>query len=41
MSAALREEFAAFHRFCTLRFFGQQTEPLAPVTADKYADLMR
>lgn len=41
MPAALREELAAFHRFMTVRFFGAQQEPIAPVTARKYEDHLR
>lgn len=41
MSPALQAEFAAFHRFCTVRFFGAQSEPIAEVTAAKYADHLR
>jgi hypothetical protein len=41
MSPKLEAEFAAFHRFCTVRFFGAQSEPIAEVTAAKYADHLR
>ncbi|GAB4819278.1 hypothetical protein N2152v2_006324 [Parachlorella kessleri] len=41
MSEALRDEFQRFNRFCTVRFFGQQADPILPVTAAKYADHMR
>lgn len=41
MSPALAAEFKDFHRFHTTRFFGQQGEPIAPVTAAKYADHLR
>lgn len=38
---ALQQEFAAFDRFLTKRFFGAQGDPIAPVTAAKYAAHMR
>jgi hypothetical protein len=41
MSRGLRQEFAAFHRFLTVRFFGAQMEPISDVTARKYADHIR
>ncbi|KAI3437936.1 hypothetical protein D9Q98_000380 [Chlorella vulgaris] len=41
ISPALQAEFDAFHRFCTVRHFGAQAEPIAAVTAAKYADHMR
>ena len=41
MPPALAREFDAFNNFCTRRFYGQQSEPVAAVTANKYADHMR
>ena len=41
MNDALRAEFAAFHTFSTVKFFGQQSDAIAPVTAAKYADHLR
>ncbi|KAL4451998.1 hypothetical protein ABPG75_007660 [Micractinium tetrahymenae] len=41
MSDGLRAEFAAFHDFLTVRFFGAQSEPIREDTALKYADHMR
>lgn len=37
----LMEQFEEFHRFNTTRFFGQQADPIAACTADKYADHAR
>jgi hypothetical protein len=41
MSDSLKNEFHAFYQFCTTRFFGQQTDPIAPVTARKYMQHIR
>lgn len=41
MPSALQEELKAFHRWCTLKFYGQQHEPIADVTAQKYLDHIR
>lgn len=41
LSASLAAELDAFHRFCTVRFFGAQAEPISEVTAAKYADHLR
>ena len=37
----LQEQFAAFEQFSTSRFFGQQADPIAVCTAEKYADHVR
>lgn len=37
----LQEQFDEFHVFNTTRFFGQQADPIAVCTADKYADHAR
>ena len=37
----LIEQFEEFHKFNTTRFFGQQADPIAACTADKYADHAR
>ena len=41
MPAALQAELEAFRRWCTARFYGQQQEPIAEVTAAKYLDHIR
>ena len=41
MGQELRAELQAFRRFCTVRFFGAQTPPILPVTAEKYCDHLR
>lgn len=41
MPSRLRDEFSAMHRFGTESFFGAQVEPIAEVTAFKYADHCR
>ena len=41
MGPELRAELQAFRRFCTVRFFGAQTPPILPVTAEKYCDHLR
>lgn len=41
MGDALVAEFNDFFRFHTTRFFGQQSEPIAVVTANKYIDHLR
>jgi len=38
---ALARELEDFHRFWTVRFPGQQQQPVAAVTADKYVDHLR
>lgn len=37
----LQDQFEEFHRFNTTRFFGQQADPIAACTSDKYADHAR
>ena len=41
MPIKLQEQFAAFQQFNTSRFFGQQADPIAACTAEKYADHAR
>ena len=41
LPAALQAELDAFRRWCTTRFYGQQQEPIAEVTAAKYLDHLR
>lgn len=41
LTPALAEEVAALRRFGTVRFFGAQEDPIAEVTAAKYADHLR
>ena len=41
LNEQLRKQFDDFHTFCTTRFFGQQADPIADVTANKYADHAR
>lgn len=41
MPSPLQEELKAFHRWCTVKFYGQQHEPIADVTAQKYLDHIR
>ena len=41
MPEKLKTEFADLHRFGTARFFGAQADPIAEVTAYKYADHLR
>jgi len=41
LPAALQAELDAFGRWCTTRFYGQQQEPIAEVTAAKYLDHLR
>ena len=41
MSNELQRDFEGFHKFSTTRFFGQQCDPIAAVTAEKYADHIR
>lgn len=41
LSPKLQEQFAAFQQFSTSRFFGQQADPIAACTAEKYADHAR
>ena len=41
MGPGLRAELQAFRSFCTVRFFGAQTPPILPVTAEKYCDHLR
>ena len=37
----LQQEFETFKKFCTQRFFGQQADPIAQVTYEKYGDHVR
>lgn len=37
----VQAELEAFFRWCTVRFFGAQADPIQPVTARKYIDHMR
>ncbi len=37
----VQTEMDAFYRWCTVRFFGAQSDPIAPVTARKYIDHLR
>ena len=41
MALALKAELDAFRRFCTVRFYGAQSLPILPVTAEKYCDHIR
>ncbi len=41
MAPALKAELDAFRRFCTVRFYGAQSLPILPVTAEKYCDHIR
>ena len=41
LTPQLKQEFEDFHIFLTKRFFGQQMEPIANVTCDKYQDHAR
>ena len=41
LPASLQAELDAFRRWCTTRFYGQQQEPIAEVTAAKYMDHIR
>ncbi|KAK9843821.1 hypothetical protein WJX81_007539 [Elliptochloris bilobata] len=41
MGPELRAELDAFRRFCTVRFFGAQSPPILPITAEKYCDHLR
>lgn len=41
MPKKLQDEFEEFHKFNTTRFFGQQADPIADCTSDKYADHAR
>ncbi len=41
MLPELRAELDAFRLFCTVKFFGAQSAPILPVTADKYVDHIR
>ena len=41
LPAPLRAELLEFHRWCTARWYGQQQEPIADVTATKYIDHVR
>jgi hypothetical protein len=41
LPAPLRAELTEFHRWSTTRWYGQQQEPIAEVTATKYLDHIR
>ena len=41
LTPSLKVELEGLHTFLTTRFFGQQVEPIAPVTAKKYEDHAR
>lgn len=41
MPKKLQDQFEEFHKFNTTRFFGQQADPVAACTSDKYADHAR
>lgn len=41
MPKNLQDQFEDFHKFNTSRFFGQQADPIAICTSDKYADHAR
>ena len=41
MPKKLQDQFDEFHKFNTTRFFGQQADPIAVCTSDKYADHAR
>jgi hypothetical protein len=41
LTPQLKQEFEDFHTFLTKRFFGQQMEPIANVTCEKYQDHAR
>ena len=41
LTSHLQQEFEAFKKFCTQRFFGQQADPIAQVTYEKYGDHIR
>ena len=41
MAPALKAELDAFRRFCTVRFYGAQSLPILPITAEKYCDHIR
>lgn len=41
MSEALKQQVEAYRRFSTERFFGQQMDPIAEPTFEKYLDHMR
>ena len=41
MHPELHQDFDNFFKFSTTRFFGQQSDPIAYVTAEKYADHIR
>ena len=41
MTAGLKLQFAEFHRFNTVRFFGAQSDPVSVPTALKYSHHVR
>ena len=41
MSLELLKDFEQLHTFLTTRFYGQQQDPMLPVTARKYAHYIR
>lgn len=41
LTPQLQQEFEALKKFCTQRFFGQQADPIAQVTYEKYGDHIR
>ena len=41
MPITLQDELSAFHRFLTVKFYGQQHDVIRDVTAQKYIDHVR